>query len=32
MLEFIKTSIAGFPPFIIYFAISALMLALFTFI
>lgn len=32
MLEFIKTSIMGFPPFIIYFAISASMLALFTFI
>jgi putative membrane protein len=32
MLDFIKESVAGFPPFIIYFALSAVMLGLFTFI
>ena len=32
MLAFIQESILGFPPFIIYFAISATMLVAFTFI
>jgi putative membrane protein len=32
MLDFIRESILGFPPFITYFAISALLLVLFMFI
>lgn len=32
MLDFIKESVLGFPPFIIYFVISAAMLVLFVFI
>jgi putative membrane protein len=32
MLEFIQQSVLGFPPFIIYFAISATMLVSFVFI
>jgi len=32
MLEFIQESVLGFPPFIVYFAISAAMLVAFVFI